>query len=41
MNIVVPLQRLPIVGSPIAIASIHGRPQPSPRLASTNASAPA
>ena len=41
MNIVVPLQRLPIVGRPIAIASIHGRPQPSPRLASTNASAPA
>ena len=34
-----PLHAVAIVGRPIAIASMYGRPHPSPREASTNASA--
>ena len=39
MNSRLPLQRVAIVGIPIAMASMYGRPQPSPCDASTNASA--
>ena len=39
MNAVVPDQLVTIAGRPIAIASVTGRPQPSPRVGSTKASA--
>ena len=41
MKAVVPDQLVTIAGKPIAIASITGRPHPSPRVGSTKASADA